>query len=167
MLKKILTLTLCTMMLLTIVGCGGESSEGGASADIDYAPIIEEMKKTDSEMPDTMTIDQTSDKAQTTMEMVAEGFDYSKIKKFSYCYSTTGSPEEIAIIETTEKSGVGDLMKALQSHIDARRSTFQAYDPEKATVVDQAVLTYSGNTVFMAIGSTSGAMQNIFKEKFE
>ena len=42
-----------------------------------------------------------------------------------------------------------------------------AYDPEKATVVDQAVLTYSGNTVFMAIGSTSGAMQNIFKEKFE
>ena len=40
MLKKILTLTLCTMMLLTIVGCG-ESSEGGASADIDYAPIIE------------------------------------------------------------------------------------------------------------------------------
>ena len=163
MLKKILTLTLCTMMLFTLVACGESGSSD--SANVDFNAMIEEMKKTDTSMPETATITESSDNAETTFSMLAEGFDYGKIDKFSYCYSTTGSPEEIAIVLVKDKAAVGDLMKALQAHIDARKSTFQAYSPEKASVVDQAVLTYSGNYVFMAIGATSGAMQTIFKEK--
>lgn len=162
--KRILTLTLCIMMVFTVAGCGDESSSG---IDIDFTAVVEEMKKTDTSMPETNTVTEASDNAETTMSMLAEGFDYSGIEKFIYCYSTTGSPEEIAIIKTKGKSGVGDLMKSLQSHIDARKSTFQAYSPEKAEVVDKAVLTFSENYVFMAIGSTSGAMQDIFKKNFE
>ena len=159
--KKTLTLVLCFLMLLTVVGCG---DSGGDAANVDFAPIIEEMKKTDTQMPETATITEASDNAETTFDMLAEGFDYSKVEKFIYCYSTTGSPEEIAIILVKDKSGVGDLMKALQVHIDSRKSTFQAYSPEKANIVDQAVLTYQDRYVFMAIGSTSGAMQDIFKK---
>ena len=159
--KKTVTLIMVLVMLLTCVGCG-DSGEGESGASLEMAATLEEMKKTDTQMPKTLTVTNTDENAEATFAVLTD-FDYAKVDSFTYCYSDEGTPEEIAIVLVKEKSSVGDLMKALQAHIDSRKATFEAYDPAQAAVVENAVLTFQDRYVLMAIGSTAGAMQDIFK----
>lgn len=159
--KKAVVLILCVTMLLSLAGCGGDS--GGSS--VDLTALMDEMKKTDSGLPEMSTVTEASENAESTFAVLSSDFDYSKVDKFIYSYSDTGSPEEIAVVYVKDKAAVGDLMKALQAHIDSRRGTFQAYSPEKVSVVEGAVLTYQGQYVLLAITPTSGAMQDVFKGK--
>ncbi|MCR4605194.1 MAG: DUF4358 domain-containing protein [Eubacterium sp.] len=159
--KKAIVLILCFTMLLSLAGCGGDN--GGSS--VDLTALMDEMKKTDSALPEMSTVTETSENAENTFAVLSSDFDYSKIDKFIYSYSDTGSPEEIAVVYVEDKATVGDLMKSLQAHIDSRLGTFRAYSPEKASVVEGAALTYQGRYVLLAITPTSGAMQDVFKEK--
>ena len=162
MFKKIIALILAATMLLACVGCGDGDGGSGSGESIDMASMLEEMKKTDTKMPSMKTVSSKDENAEATFAVLTD-FDYEKVEEFIYSYSEEGTPEEIAIIKVKEKSAVGDLMKALQAHVDSRKSTFQAYDPEQASVVENAVVTYKDNYILLAIGSTSGAMQTVFK----
>ncbi|MBO6108071.1 MAG: DUF4358 domain-containing protein [Eubacterium sp.] len=153
---------MCLVMSISMTGCG---SDQGSDVQIDMKAVVEEMKATDTEMPETTMVDETSESAEETFSVLCD-FDYSKIEKFVYLYSETGSPEEVAVILCREKASVGDLMKALQTHIDKRRATFEQYSPEEVAVVENAVLTFEGKYVLLAIAPKSGAMQDIFKSKF-
>ena len=149
------------MSAMVLTGCGDDSSD---DKNIDLMAVVEEMKGTDTALPELLTVSETTENAEATFAILAD-FDYSKVDKFVYTYSSTGSPEEIALIHVADKASVGDLMKALQAHIDSRLGTFRQYSPEKASIVEGAVLTYSDKYVLLAITPTSGAMQDIFKSK--
>lgn len=151
----------CVMAIALLTACGDGGSDG---PDVDLQALMDEMKTTDTALPQMSTVTEASENAEATFAILAD-FDYSKVDKFIYSYSETGSPEEIAVVHVTDKAGVGDLMKALQAHIDSRLGTFRQYSPEKASVVEGAVLTYSDKYVLLAITPTSGAMQDIFKKK--
>lgn len=159
--KRYIAALCCLVLLAGLTACGDDA---GAGSDVDLSSIVEEMKKTDTSIPEMKTVTEASENAETTFAVLTD-FDYSRIVKFTYSYSATGSPEEIALITVKEKADVGDLMKALQTHIDSRLATFQQYDPEQASVVEGAVLTFQDRTVCLAIAPTSGAMQDVFKTK--
>ncbi len=162
MIKKISTvLAVCMLGAFMLTGCGDDASGG---VDVDLQSLMDEMKKTDTALPQMSTVTEASENAEATFGILAD-FDYSKVDKFIYSYSETGSPEEIAVVHVVDKASVGDLMKVLQAHIDSRLGTFRQYSPEKASVVEGAVLTYSDKYVLLAITPTSGAMQDVFKSK--
>ena len=161
-LRKSIAVVCCLVMAVGLTACG---DSGSSSPDVDISALVEEMKQTDTSIPKMSTVTEASENAETTFSVLAD-FDYAKIEKFVYSYSETGSPEEIAVILTKEKANVGDLMKALQAHIDSRRSTFKQYDPEQASIIEGATLTFQDRYVLLAIAPTSGAMQDIFKKKF-
>ena len=161
--KKIgVLLAVCLMSVFVLTGCGDDASGDGVN--VDLQALMDEMKATDTALPQMSTVTESSENAEATFAVLAD-FDYSKVDQFIYSYSETGSPEEIAVVHVADKAAVGDLMKVLQAHIDSRLGTFRAYSPEKASIVEGAVLTYSDKYVFLAITPTSGAMQDIFKSK--
>ena len=162
MIKKISTvLAVCMLGAFMLTGCGDDASEDD---NIDLMSVVDEMKATDSALPEMSTASDSNEDGEAKFAVLCD-FDYSKVDKFVYSYSETGSPEEIALVHVVDKASVGDLMKALQAHIDSRLGTFRQYSPEKASVVEGAVLTYSGKYVLLAITPTSGAMQDVFKSK--
>ena len=159
--KSLMMVILCVMAVTLLSACGDEKTE---AVSVDLQALLDEMKTTDSALPKMSTVTESSENAEATFAILAD-FDYSKVDKFIYSYSDTGSPEEIAVVHVADKAAVGDLMKSLQAHIDSRLGTFRQYNPDKAAVVEGAVLTYSDKYVLLAITPTSGAMQDIFKKK--
>ncbi len=151
---------LMTIAALIFTGCGSES--GGSSVDV--SALGAELAALDTELPTMETVTNTSENAETAFAVLAD-FDYAKVDSFYYSYSSSGSPEEIALINVKEKNDVADLMKALQTHLDSRQQTFQQYDPEQVAMVESAVLTFQGNTVLFAAAKKNGVMQDKFKEK--
>ncbi len=157
--KRIICLVMIASLML--VGCG-DSGEG--SSHVDASSLGTELAALDTELPSMETVTNTSDNAETAFAVLAD-FDYAKIESFYYSYSASGTPEEVAVIVTKEKNDVADLMKALQTHLDTRRQTFQQYDPDQVAMVENAILTFQGNVVFYAASKKNGVMQDRFKEK--
>ncbi|MEE3468525.1 MAG: DUF4358 domain-containing protein [Eubacterium sp.] len=157
--KKIVCLM--TVAALALTGCG-DSGEGGSNVDV--SALGGELSALDTELPSMETVTNTSENAETAFAVLAD-YDYAKIDSFYYAYSASGSPEEIAVISVKEKNDVADLMKALQNHLDSRRQTFQAYDPDQVSMVDNAIITYQGKVLLYACSKKNGVMQDKFKEK--
>ena len=157
--KKITCLMVIAVLAMT--GCG-DSGEGGSSVNV--TELGKELIALDSDLPEMETVTNESDSAETTFAVLAD-YDYAKIDGFYYTYSATGTPEEIAVISVKEKNDVADLMKALQNHLDSRRQTFQQYDPEQVSMVENAVITFEGKTLLYATAKKNGVMQDKFKEK--
>ena len=159
--RKRFTRILCvlTVAVLALTACG--SSESGSA--VDTSKIGNDMLALDGELPEMETVTNTSENADVSFAVLAD-FDYEKVENFFYSYSAAGSPEEVAVIALKEKNDVADLMKALQTHIDSRRQTFEQYSPEQVSMIESAILTYSGNVVLYAVSKKNGAMQDTFKQ---
>lgn len=160
-----LTRVICilTIVALALVGCG---SDGDQTSSVDVAQLGEELLALDPEIPEMEKVNGSAENADVTFAVLAD-FDYEKIDNYFYAYSSSGSPEEVAVIALKNKSDAGDLMKALKAHIESRKNTFQQYTPEQVGMLDNAILTYQGNVVLYAVDSKNGIMQDTFKEKVQ
>ena len=155
-LKKIAAF--CLVLNLVLSGCGQASS----GKNVDMNKLREDMIAADTQLPDMLTVTEESDSAEASFAVLAD-FDFEKVERFFYCYSESGSPEEIAVIQLKDKGDAADLMTALNQHIESRKSTFQQYSPEQVDMVEKAVLTFEENYVTLIISAKCGAVQDVFK----
>ena len=179
--KKFLAMTCSVIVAMGVLaGCGGGGSDQNNAAsdtaaqtgtgDADSAipsagalSIGESISSSDTSLPD-MTVD-TSDGGNAAINFTSVcDADYDRVSSYYHAYATDGMAPEITVIEVKDSSDVVTVMNALNDHLEDRIGTFESYAPDQVELVENAVVTYSGNYVALFISEKATMDKTTFEE---
>lgn len=144
--KTILVTLLAVMMVLMLTACGGEDVTVNPAA---LADTVLEQVAFDTEL------EQASALTAQLMYVLPEGAEIA-------LYMGNGSfADEFAVITCAAKEDVSAAEQAARQHLDEVKASFEAYIPEEAAKIEDAVVKTVGNYVIVCVSGDGNAASAI------
>ena len=140
--KRIMTVLLSALLLLSGCGGGGEKSAYTAedvTAILDAGAFSGEMEQVDGSVAAGLF-----------------GLDASTVEEIT-CYmaiNSSVSADEVAVFVLTDEEAAQAAESACQSHVESRIESSAQYCPDQVPKLEDAVIRRLGNTVLLAVGET-------------
>ncbi len=160
--KTALCLLLAALTAAVLSGCAGG---GEAGPDLDPAEMVRAMAAADTTLPDMVTRSSEDEAAKDSFTYLSD-LDYGKVDAYCYACADAGTAEEMAVIRLKDRSDAAAMMDSLRRHLEARRGSFQQYDPDQVPLVDDAVITREGRYVALIVSRKNGLAQEAFRGFF-
>lgn len=161
--KKLLSLTLAMLALVSLFGCGGENDAD--EPDVNLADLRAALLKADTTLPEMISRSSGDPDARDSFTYLSD-LDYGKVEEYFYVCADAGTAEEIAVIKLKNKSDAAALMDSLHKHLETRQGTFREYDPQQVPLVEDAVITREGRYVALFVSKKSSLLLTEFRKFF-
>ena len=94
---------------------------------------------------------------------------YSKVKAFCIYYATngTGNADEIAVIQVKSKGNVSQARKALEAHLEKRKSLYSTYDKSQLKKLEGARIAVSSDCAALIVGDEADKISDAFQAYFK
>ena len=93
--------------------------------------------------------------------------DYSKIESFFLCYSSDGSPYEIAAVTVKDKGDIKALEESLNDHIKNRIQLYRNYAPENVDKAEKAIVLTNDATAALIMCDKRDEVKKAFENAFK
>ena len=81
-----------------------------------------------------------------------------------YVSSNNLSAEEVLLLKVKDKDQLDDVRKAIDKRLESRMNDFKGYAPEEEAYIDNAVVSFRGDYVFVSIGVDAEKLKEVFNE---
>ncbi len=162
--KKLACLVLAALAMTALGGCASQAEDDGP--DLDPETICKAMLAADTTLPEMVTRSSGDPEATDSFTYLSD-LDYGKVESYFYAYADAGTAEEMAVVKLKDRSDAAALMGSLHDHLEARRGTFEEYDPEQVPLTEDAVVTREGRYVALIVSKKSGLAQKEFQKFFQ
>ncbi len=94
---------------------------------------------------------------------------YSKVKAFCIYYATngTGNADEIAVIQVKSKGNLSQARKALEAHLEKRKSLYSTYDKSQLKKLEGARIAVSSDCAALIVGDEADKISDAFQAYFK
>ncbi len=162
-LTRALGLVLAALLLTALAGCAGGGED---ELDLDPVEMVRAMAAADTTLPEMVTRSSGDEAARDSFTWLSD-LDYGKVDAYCYTCADAGTAEEMAVVRLKDKSDAAALMDSLRRHLEARRGSFQEYDPNQVPLVDDAVVAREGRYVALVVSRKNGLAQRAFQSFFQ
>lgn len=152
--KKILSLILLAVLLLSMTACGQEE----AAEPVDLAALYESYG---SYMPDMFVPDE-----DTLMNFL--GIDVADCKQYVVVICADGMrTDEVWLIEAVDDAALDRLKTLAETRLVAKADETISYAPDQYLIVEQAELLTQGNYLALLVSPDVEAMKAAFEEAMQ
>ncbi len=156
--KRITAIISLIAVILTLGACSGKS--------VDINSLKENMIKADNTLPDMKTVTNEDENPDTLFASMSD-MDYSKIESFFLCYSSDGSPYEIAAVTVKDKGDIKALEESLNDHIKNRIQLYRNYAPENVDKAEKAIVLTNDATAALIMCDKRDEVKKAFENAFK
>ena len=157
--KKIVSIVLLALILVTAASCGGRTNTDAQNIDIEKTALaLVENLPFDSDIKDT------ENSVVANIDRIYEVFSVSADDVTKACFyrdMSAGSAEEVAAFECADSQAVENVKAALNNRMTYLHDQWQSYGPAQVPKIDGAAIVTKGNCVFFAISNDSSQAQQI------
>ena len=146
--QRIISLVLALTAALALAGCGGSS--GGVTAPADMEAMQQAMLAADPALPEMLSVTSSVEDAKKLFTYLSD-LDYEKVEGYLLSYSSSGTADEIAVIEVKDPADADEAKASLERHMADRLKLFQTYGPDEAARVEKGVVAVSGPYAYLVI----------------
>ena len=157
--QRIISLALALTALLALAGCG--ASGGGTAVPADMEAMQQAMTAADPSLPEMLSVTSKVSDAKTLFTYLSD-LDYEKVEGYLLSYSSSGTADEIAVIQVRDPADANEARASLEKHRDDRLKLFRTYGPDEAARVEQGVIGVSGPYAYLVICDGSEAVIEAF-----
>lgn len=153
--KKVISLMLALMLVLSLAACGGKEEET-VSVDVNalyesYAQYMPDMFEPDVDTLMNFLGISVEDCAQYKVAICAEGM----------------RADEVWLIEAKDASSLETLQQLAQTRIEAKLEETVTYAPDQYVVVEKAVVLTNGNYLALLISPNVDTLKAGFEAAFQ
>ena len=153
--KKVLSLMLALVLVLSLAACGGKTEE---VADVDVNALYDSFGQY---MPDMFFPDE-----DTMMNFL--GIDAKDCKQYMVAICAEGMrSDEVWLIQAKNASSLEKLKKLAETRIEAKKDETVSYAPDQYVVVEKAVVLTKGNYLALLISPDVDALKAGFEAAFQ
>ena len=138
--KRVLWFLAPLVFLCALAGC---SKPGTNSQSVDLAALRTSMIEADDSLPNMLVASSESDQGDQFQYLFAET-PYQAVAQYFFAYSSTGTADELAVIQLKDPADVSTAEASLQKHVQERVKLFSSYKPEEAKRAEAAVVYHKG-----------------------
>ena len=136
--KKILTLTLCALLVLSLAACGGKEPAKSADLNALYDTLT-------AAMPQMLPMD------ETTM-LNFQGIEIADCVQAKVAICAEGlRADEVWLIEAKDEAALEKLQALAEDRLEAKAEETVSYNPEQYAVVQKAQVFTEGNYLFLLV----------------
>lgn len=141
--KRVFSVLLCLLFLLSLAACGGEKMIADPTA------LAEALYAADIYSTDLFPLDAS---------LVDVMFELDKPYTAAYGYATAGdAADEIAVLVAADETAAQDLLTNLEAHRVAFSQLYSTYAPNQCPRIDGALLMRVGNVVVWCVSDDTDA----------
>ena len=146
--QRIISLVLALTAALALAGCGGSGS--GVTAPADMEAMQQAMLAADPALPEMLSVTSNLEDAKKLFTYLSD-LDYKKVEGYLLSYSSSGTADEIAVIQVKDPADADEAKASLERHMADRLKLFQTYGPDEAARVEKGVVAVSGPYAYLVI----------------
>lgn len=158
--RLVLTLLLVLCLPAALAGCG-ESSGDGAGVQADMEALQQAMVAADPSLPDLRSLTSADPGAEDNFPYLSD-FPYEKVAGFLLSFSTTGTADEIAVIQVKDPADAAEARESLERHRQERLKLFQTYGPTEAARVEKGQVIKDGLYALLIICDDVDGVKDAF-----
>lgn len=148
--KKILTLTLCALLVLSLAACGGKEPAKSADLNALYDALT-------AAMPQMLPMD------ETTM-LNFQGIEIADCVQAQVAICAEGlRADEIWLIEAKDEAALGRLKEMAEARMQAKVNETISYVPDQYVIVEQGVILTNGLYLALLVSPDVEALQAGFE----
>ena len=153
--KKVLSLMLALVLVLSLAACGGKTEE---VADVDVNALYDSFGQY---MPDMFFPDE-----DTMMNFL--GIDAKDCQQYMVAICAEGMrSDEVWLIQAKNASSLEKLKKLAETRIEAKKDETVSYAPDQYVVVEKAAVLTKGNYLALLISPDVDALKAGFEAAFQ
>lgn len=154
--KKILSLVVTAILILSMTACGAKTEKNPAVTDIS-AKIITEL-----------SLGETVALTDNTLPKQYSGIDLSNVAEYSANVSASGAlADEVSIFRASDSAAKDKIKAVLNDRVTALDEKFRDYIPDEMTKIEGAVIADNGNYIMLAVVSDGEKAKTLFNEFFK
>ena len=174
-------LILVMMLLLVLVGCGGDSTDNGStSSDVSSAVTSgSEMSGSEASEPassvapaditakimETLTFDDEMMEIESDLIERQYGIDMDKVEAASvYVVSSGAVADEVAVFQAKSAEDVAEIETALHDRVETVMERFVDYLPDEVPKIEGAIVKTNGDYLLLVIHNDAIEAEKIFDE---
>ena len=151
--KKLLSLLLLAVMILTLSACGGGGKQSAKSADL---KAVLAKFTFDGEM---LEMDEMLD---------VYGIQAADMKQFAAAVNTSGIDcDEVVLVEAKDADAASRVKEALDKRYQAKLNETENYLPDEYAVIKTCSVVMDGNYVAMIVAPNAADLVKIYNESFK
>ncbi|MBR3620580.1 MAG: DUF4358 domain-containing protein [Clostridia bacterium] len=161
--KKIISILLLALILVSAASCGAGNNAATDSENIDIEKAALALV---AGLPFDSDIKDTENSVVANVDRIYEVFSVSAedaTKAYFYRDMSAGSAEEVAAFECANAQAVENVKAALSNRMTYLHDQWQSYGPAQVPKIDGAAIVVEGNCVFFAISNDSSGAQQIIE----
>ena len=159
--QRILALALGLLTVLTLAGCGADRSVQAPAANMEA--LQQAMLAADSSLPEMRSISSADPDAEKNFPYLSD-FSYDKLVGFLLSFSTTGTADELAVIQVKDQADASEAKSSLERHRQDRLNLFQTYGPKEAARVEKGLVIQSGPYAILIICDDADSVKATFDD---
>lgn len=157
---KWLSLLLVLCMVMMLGACGSSSDK------VDIKELKTQMLDRAGSLPQMQEINSDQKDGEDNFFNFAD-LDYDLVESYYFCYSATGTADEIGVIVLKDEESIVEAKKAVEAHLDSRQRLFREYQPEEESRANNAAVITRGRTVAFIMCDNATGVKKVFTEYFK
>ena len=139
--KRVLWFLAPLVFFCALAGCDKADTN---SQSVDLAVLRASMIEADNSLPSMLVASSETDQGDQFQYLFAET-PYQSVAQYFFAYSSTGTADELAVIQLKDPADVPTAEVSLQKHVQERVKLFSSYKPEEAKRAEAAVVYHRGS----------------------
>ena len=139
--KKIVSIALCLILVLSLAACGGESS---SSVKLDVTQVYEKLIQT-ATLPEMLELDES-----LMLDYCGIKAEDVKVAKVVICADSLRT-DEIWVIDAKDANSAKTIADLAQKRLTKKGEESITYSPEQYAVVEKAQLIQTGNFLVLIV----------------
>lgn len=153
--KKLLSLLLLAVMILTLSACGGGDKQSVKSADLKAVLAKFTFDGEMLEMDENDMLD-------------VYGIQAADMKQFAATVNTSGIDcDEVVLVEAKDADAASRVKEALDKRYQAKLNETENYLPDEYAVIKTCSVVMDGNYVAMIVAPNAADLVKIYNESFK
>ena len=153
--KKLLSLLLLAVMILTLSACGGGDKQSAKSADLKAVLAKFTFDGEMLEMDENDMLD-------------VYGIQAADMKQFAAAVNTSGIDcDEVVLVEAKDADAASRVKEALDKRYQAKLNETKDYLPDEYTKISACKVEISGRYVSMIVSADAEELTRLYKDSFK
>ena len=158
--KRWLCLLTAALLALCLCACGSSPTE---SKTLDMTALQTQLLEKADQLPEMQSVSSADSEASSLFSYLST-LDYDKVAGYLLSYSSSGTADEIALVQVKDSADLDAAKQSLEEHLQQRQRLFQQYSPAEAKRAEDALLYTRGDCVVLLICDQASELESLINE---